>query len=79
MATTYSVATTGYRPRNPFAVKLTLPDAEIGGTNSIANTNFAGAMSRGDVFLTRGPDGGMRLHRIDAERSTSGYVVLIPV
>jgi len=76
---TYSVGTTGFRPRNPFGVKITLPDAEIGGNNSIANTNFLGAMSRGDVFLTRGADGMMRAHRIDAERSTPGYIVVIPV
>jgi len=84
---TYSVGTTGYQPHNPFAIKnLTLPDLSVSNAGTVSLVSAAGPfsvqsglMSRGEVVLVKRQDGSFVNYRIDAERSTPGNIVLLPV
>ena len=84
---TYSVGTTGYQPHNPFAIKnLTLPDASISNAGTVSSVSAAGPfitqaglMSRGESMVVKRQDGSFVTYRIDAERSTPGNIILIPV
>jgi len=84
---TYSVGTTGYGPHNPFAVKnLTLPDLSVSNAGTVSSVSAAGPfstqaglMSRGETMLVKRQDGSFVLYRIDAERSTPGNIILLPV
>jgi len=83
---TYSVGTTGYRPQNPFAIKtLTIPDTSLSNSGTVSAVSAAGPfsvqqaiMSSGDLVLIRRQDQSIGRYRIDAERSTSGYIVFLP-
>jgi hypothetical protein len=76
MANTFSQSLTGtsanYRYNAP--KEITINDLDIAG-NAVAqgNVNFVGAqqgaMMRNDYILTKGPDGLLAYHVIDAERS----------
>lgn len=71
---TYSLSVTGLNANHKFTVTtLTLSDA-----NALAGGQQM-AMSQGTQFLCKGPDGGERLYRLDAERSTPSVPVLIRV
>lgn len=76
---TYSVATTGYRPQNPFAIKTQIiPDATDSGISGAPFSAQQNIMRSGDSMLVKTQTGAIRRHKIDAERSTPGYIVLIP-
>jgi len=78
---TFSVATTGYRPGNPFAVK-TLIMSDISDAGLTVAGPFScqqGCMESQDSFLVKRQDGSLRRYRIDAERSFPGYIVLLPL
>ena len=83
-APTYSVSLTGTGAHNPFAPKTQIvPDTSVSGIAiGSSTTNFAalqGIMQEGDVLLCKGPDGQLRPHKIDAERSTPGNIILLRV
>lgn len=84
MANTFSQSLTGvsanYRYNTP--KEITVNDLDIAG-NAVAQGNASavgaqqGAMMRNDYILTKGPDGSLSYHVIDAERSIlPGYIVL---
>jgi lipocalin len=84
MANTFSQSLTGvsanYRYNTP--KEITVNDLDIAG-NAVAQGNASavgaqqGAMMRNDYVLTKGPDGLLSYHVIDAERSIlPGYIVL---
>jgi hypothetical protein len=84
MAQTFSQSLTGTSAnfRYNAAKTLQVGDLDIAG-NAVAqgNVNFVGAqqgaMMRNDYILTKGPDGLLSYHMIDAERSIlPGYIVL---
>ena len=84
MAQTFSQSLTGVSANQRYGVAKTLQvgDLDIAG-NAVAqgNTSFVGAqqgaMMRNDYILTKGPDGLLSYHMIDAERSIlPGYIVL---
>jgi hypothetical protein len=84
MAQTFSQSLTGTSANFRYNVAKTLQvgDLDIAG-NAVAqgNVNFVGAqqgaMMRNDYILTKGPDGLLSYHMIDAERSIlPGYIVL---
>jgi hypothetical protein len=84
MANTFSQSLTGtsanYRYNTP--KELSINDVDTAG-NAVAQGNVSfvgaqqGAMMRNNYILTKGPDGLMANHVIDAERSIlPGYIVL---
>ena len=84
MANTFSQSLTGtaanYRYNQP--KESTCGDTDIagnvvatGGTNSFYAAQ-QGAMARNAYILTKGPDGLLTYHVIDAERSSPGNIVL---
>ena len=84
MANTFSQSLTGVSANYRYnaAKEITINDVDIAG-NAVAqgNVNFVGAqqgaMQRNDYILTKGPDGLLSYHVIDAERSIlPGYIVL---
>lgn len=77
---TYTVKKTGVRPGNPFAIQtLTIPDASDSGIQASTFSGQQAIMSAGDTMLIRTQTGAIKRYRIDAERSTNGYVVLLPM
>jgi hypothetical protein len=83
MAQTFSQSLTGVSANTRYTAKvLSVGDVDIAG-NAVAIGNVSavgaqqGAMSRNDYILTKGPDGSLSNHVIDAERSIlPGYIVL---
>ena len=84
MTVTFSQSLTGVSAnyRSAIPKELSIPDTDIAG-NAVAMGNVSavgaqqGAMSRNDYILTKGPDGALAYHMIDAERSIlPGYIVL---
>jgi hypothetical protein len=84
VANTFSQSLTGVSANARYNVAKTLQvnDLDIAG-NAVAqgNVNFVGAqqgaMMRNDYILTKGPDGLLSYHVIDAERSIlPNYIVL---
>lgn len=84
MAATFSQSLTGTSANYKFNTpkEITINDLDLAG-NAVAqgNVNFVGAqqgaMSRNEYILTKGPDGLLSYHVIDAERSIlPGYIVL---
>jgi len=84
MANTFSQSLTGVSANYRYntAKEITVGDTDIAGNVVAAgNVNFVGAqqgaMSRNGYILTKGPDGALSYHVIDAERSIlPGYIVL---
>ena len=84
MAQTFSQSLTGVsaNARYNVAKVIQIGDLDIAG-NAVAQGNVnavgaqQGAMMRNDYILTKGPDGALSYHVIDAERSIlPGYIVL---
>ena len=84
MANTFSQSLTGVSANYRYNIpkEITVNDLDIAG-NAVAqgNVNFVGAqqgaMMRNNYILTKGPDGLLSYHVIDAERSIlPGYIVL---
>jgi hypothetical protein len=83
MANTFSQSLTGVSANTRYTPKvLTINDVDIAG-NAAAIGNVSavgaqqGAMMRNDYILTKGPDGLLSNHVIDAERSIlPSYIVL---
>ena len=83
MAATFSQSLTGVSANTRYIPKaITVNDLDIAG-NAVATGNAnavgaqQGAMMRNDYILTKGPDGLLSNHVIDAERSIlPGYIVL---
>ncbi len=84
MANTFSQSLTGVNAnlRYSTAKEIAVNDVDIAG-NAVAIGNVSavgaqqGAMMRNDYILTKGPDGQLSNHVIDAERSIlPGYIVL---
>jgi hypothetical protein len=83
MAATFSQSLSGVSANTRYTPKaLQVNDLDIAG-NAVAqgNVNFVGAqqaaMMRNEYILTKGPDGSLSNHAIDAERSIlPGYIVL---
>lgn len=83
MAATFSQSLTGVSANTRYTPKvITVNDLDIAGNAvAIGNVNAVGAqqgaMMRNDYILTKGPDGLLANHVIDAERSIlPGYIVL---
>jgi hypothetical protein len=84
MAATFSQSLTGvsanYRYNTP--KEITINDLDTAGNAvAVGNVNFVGAqqgaMQRNNYILTKGPDGLLANHVIDAERSIlPNYIVL---
>ena len=73
---TYSVGTTALKERNPFTTAtVILPDIDADG-NTCAQTFTAlqMVMKNGNQILCKGPDGALRWHVIDAERSRPNLI-----
>jgi hypothetical protein len=71
---TYSQSSLGLSAGGLFAVKnLTLSDAQASAGGQ------ANAMQNGTAFLCKNPDGSQSYYKLDAERSTSTYRVLVPL
>lgn len=78
MATTYSVATTGYRADTAVGPKsVILPDTNLTGNASAIAGGMQGTMQIGDLVLCKGPDGGQHWYKFDAERSTPANPVML--
>ena len=84
MANTFSQSLTGTSANYRYNVPktITVNDLDIAG-NAVAQGNVnavgaqQGACMRNDYILTKGPDGALSYHVIDAERSIlPGYIVL---
>jgi hypothetical protein len=84
MANTFSQSLTGVSANYRYFVpkEITVNDLDIAG-NAVAqgNVSFVGAQQgaclRNDAILTKGPDGLLAYHVIDAERSVlPNYIVL---
>jgi hypothetical protein len=76
---TYSVGTNGYRPQNPYAIKThVIPDATDSSISGAPFTAQQNVMRQGDSMLIKTQTGAIRRMKIDAERSTPGYIVLLP-
>ena len=83
MAQTFSQSLTGVSANARYTAKvISVGDVDIGG-NDVAQGNVnavgaqQGAMQRNDYILTKGPDGLLSYHVMDAERSIlPGYIVL---
>ena len=83
MAATFSQSLAGVSANTRYIPKaITVNDLDIAGNAvAIGNVNAVGAqqgaMMRNDYILTKGPDGLLSNHVIDAERSIlPGYIVL---
>ncbi len=84
MANTFSQSLTGTSANYRYgtAKEITVNDVDIAGNAvAIGNTSFGGAQQgacmRNAYILTKGPDGILSNHVIDAERSIlPGYIVL---
>lgn len=84
MANTFSQSLTGVSANARYNVAKTIQvnDLDIAG-NAVAqgNANFVGAqqgaMMRNDYILTKGPDGMLAYHTIDAERSILPYYIVL--
>jgi hypothetical protein len=84
MAQTFSQGLTGVNANFRYSTpkEITIGDLDIAGNAvAIGNVNAVGAqqgaMMRNDYILTKGPDGLLSYHVIDAERSIlPGYIVL---
>ena len=84
MAQTFSQSLTGTSANYKFNVpkEISISDTDIAGNAvAIGNVNAVGAqqgaMMRNDYILTKGPDGLLAYHVMDAERSIlPGYIVL---
>ena len=83
MANTFSQSLVGVSANTRYTPKvIQVNDLDIAG-NAVAQGNVSavgaqqGAMQRNDYILTKGPDGALAYHVIDAERSIlPGYIVL---
>jgi hypothetical protein len=86
---TYSQSLTGTGSHNPFQPKslkipdsslegIAVPSATTGGIGASFNA-LSGIMQDGDLILCQGPDGALRYHKVDAERSTPGNIILLRV
>jgi hypothetical protein len=80
-APTFSLSLTGYGAHNPNITyqSVKVPDTTLAGNALNTTGGVAGAMSRGSLLICKGPDGQLRLHKIDAERSTPSNLVLLRV
>lgn len=84
MANTFSQSLTGISANYRYSVpkEITVADTDLAGNVVAAgNVNAVGAQQgacmRGAYFLSKGPDGALSLHTIDAERSIlPGTIVL---
>ena len=83
MAQTFSQSLTGVSANARYTAKaVSVGDLDIAG-NAVAQGNVSavgaqqGAMQRNDYILTKGADGSLAYHVMDAERSIlPGYIVL---
>ena len=74
MAATYSLAATGQRADQQFAVSA-LKVSDAAGTNGLQQSG----MAANSQVMCKGPDGAQRLYTIDASRSTPGNLVMLAV
>ena len=79
---TYSIAALGAVSHNPggTAIVVILPDTSVAGNvlgdPSKTPGGFQSVTSDGDLILGKTADGGLKLFRINAERSTALNIVL---
>lgn len=74
MAETYSLAVTGQRADQEFAVAAYKVGDTVGADG---NHNLAQMLNK--QILCKGPDGSQRYYTIDSTRSTPSNLVLLPV
>jgi hypothetical protein len=74
MAETYSLAATGQRADNEFALRIIKVGDSAGCTGSQQN-----AMAVGTQVLCKNPDGSKTWYTIDPSRSKPGAIVLLAV
>lgn len=80
---TFSLSVTGYGAHNPNVTykNIQIPDASIDAQTTSTAASRAGIMADGDTLICKGPNGILRAHKFDAERSdpSRGIYYLLPV